>query len=159
MKSAVSHWPAKRALSFEYLRQLYLRNPLALDTFDEECQFLQFQSKFASLRQLFDSVNVDDGKNNASTEKPSWYVGFSNCQITILNELRQLYPRPHFLPEDAEIPNTDYIFLGYDQGAVMHVRTAYFSFHISGALIILFHSGFLAGLHTKTNVASTITRQ
>lgn len=115
----MAHWPAKSRLSFEYLRQLYLKHPHALDTFDEECQFLQFQSNFASLRQLFDSVV--DGTVNGSASKPSWYVGFSNCQTSILNELRELYPRPHFLPNDAEIPNTDYIFLGYDQGAVMHV--------------------------------------
>lgn len=121
IKNAVSHWPAKQTLSFEYLRQLYLENPLALDAFDEECQFLQFQSNFASLRQLFDSVNDIVGKSNGSASQPSWYVGFSNCQTSILNALRELYPRPHFLPADAEIPNTDYIFLGYDQGAVMHV--------------------------------------
>lgn len=54
--------------------------------------------------------------------KQPWYVGFSNCNPSVLKELRKYYPKPHFLPEDAEIPNTDYIFLGYDQGAVMHVR-------------------------------------
>lgn len=59
---------------------------------------------------MSDTVNV----------KP-WYVGFSNCQTDILFELRKLYPVPHFLPSDAEFPNTDYIFLGYDQGAIMHV--------------------------------------
>lgn len=52
---------------------------------------------------------------------PTWYVGFSNCQANILSELRTLYTRPHFLPADAEIPNTDYTFLGYNEGAVMHV--------------------------------------
>lgn len=65
----------------------------------------------------------------AETGKPSWYVGFSNCQSEILNKLRQLYPRPHFLPKDAEIPNTDYIFLGYDQGAVMHVSNIQFDLY------------------------------
>lgn len=60
-------------------------------------------------------------KERTETGKPSWYVGFSNCQEVILDQLRQLYPRPHFLPKDAEIPHTDYIFLGFDQGAVMHV--------------------------------------
>lgn len=115
IKNAVAHWPAKHRLSYEYLRQLYLNNPLALDTFDEECQFLQFQSNFASLRQLFESVN------NTNASQPSWYVGFSNCQSSILNELRELYQRPHFLANDVEIPNNDYIFLGYDQGAAMHV--------------------------------------
>ena len=62
---------------------------------------------------------------------PSWYVGFSNCQPAILRELRKLYPIPHFLPEYVELPNSDYIFLGYEQGATMHVR------HIVYLLIML----------------------
>lgn len=151
IKNASEHWPAKHRLSFEYLRQLYLNDPLALDTFDEECQFLQFQSNFASLRQLFDSVHVSD-EINASTSQSSWYVGFSNCQTSILDALRELYPRPHFLPTDAEIPNTDYIFLGYDQGAVMHVS---FINHKRVRHLLTFRA-FSARLYTKTHVASTI---
>lgn len=45
----------------------------------------------------------------------------SNCHPIVLSELRKLYPKPHFLPDDAEMPNTDFIFLGYEQGAIMHV--------------------------------------
>lgn len=52
---------------------------------------------------------------------PPWYVGFSNCQSSVLSDLRRLYPIPHFLPADAEVPNTDYIFMGFEQGATMHV--------------------------------------
>lgn len=66
----------------------------------------------------------------AYTGKPPWYVGFSNCQTAVLHELRRLYPIPHFLPADAELPNTDYIFMGFDQGATMHV---------SAATVILLH--------------------
>lgn len=88
-----------------------------MEHFSDECQFLHFKSNFGSLRDLF-QMPIEQ----TITGKPSWYVGFSNCQTNILNELRQLYPRPHFLPKDAEIPNTDYIFMGYDQGAVMHVN-------------------------------------
>lgn len=84
--------------------------------FEDECQFLPFKSSFSSLNEFFEMPQTQ-----IETGKPSWYVGFSNCQSNILTELRQLYPRPHFLPEDAEIPNTDYTFLGYDEGAVMHV--------------------------------------
>lgn len=59
-------------------------------------------------------------------ENPSYYVGFSNCLPNVLSELREYYPRPHFLPKDAEIPNADYIFLGYSDGALMHVSTSLF---------------------------------
>lgn len=107
-----------RLLSFDYLKRLYEQHSEALDNFSEECQFLHFKSSFGSLRDFF-QMPVE----RAQSGTPSWYVGFSNCQSDILRQLRQLYPRPHFLPEDAEIPNTDYIFLGYDQGAVMHVSS------------------------------------
>ncbi|KAK7792559.1 hypothetical protein R5R35_008658 [Gryllus longicercus] len=53
-------------------------------------------------------------------EKP-WYVGWSNCHPDVLSEMRQHYEMPHFLPQDAEHARMDYIFIGYDQGAVMHI--------------------------------------
>lgn len=57
----------------------------------------------------------------ALTGQPPWYVGFSNCQPKVLQQLRKLYEIPHFLPADAEVPNTDYVFMGYAQGAIMHL--------------------------------------
>lgn len=50
-----------------------------------------------------------------------WYVGWSNCHPAVLEELRRQYPRSHFLPEDAEMLNTDCVYLGYAQGAIMHL--------------------------------------
>lgn len=116
IKNAVSHWPARDRLTFQFLKDLYYRNPSSLASFDDECQFLPFKSTFSTLHEFFEmpAEQVHSGH-------PTWYVGFSNCQAEILAELRALYPRPHFLPADAEIPNTDYTFLGYNEGAVMHV--------------------------------------
>nr|CAD7435110.1 unnamed protein product [Timema monikensis] len=34
--------------------------------------------------------------------------------------MRRYYTTPHFLPEDSEHARMDYIFIGYQQGAVMH---------------------------------------
>ncbi|XP_022189335.2 uncharacterized protein LOC111047797 isoform X2 [Nilaparvata lugens] len=45
----------------------------------------------------------------------------SNCYQPLLNEMRQHYSRPHFLPADAEHAHVDYVFMGYQQGAVMHL--------------------------------------
>lgn len=39
----------------------------------------------------------------------------------MLSEMRKYYPRPHFLPKEAEHSHLDYVFMGYQQGAVMHV--------------------------------------
>lgn len=116
IKNAFEHWPAKEQLTYQFLKQLYQKYPNELERFDEECQFLPFESSFGSLREFFEMPieQIESGK-------PTWYIGFSNCQLNILAELRQLYQKPHFLPEDAELSNTDYIFLGYDDGAVIHV--------------------------------------
>jgi predicted esterase len=35
--------------------------------------------------------------------------------------MRRYYPKPHFLPESCEIPSKEYVFMGYDDGATMHV--------------------------------------
>lgn len=99
-----------------HLKQLYEKHPNALKNFEDECQFLPFKSSFSTLQEFFEKTIELTDRN-----KLSWYIGFSNCQLNILKELRHLYSRPHFLPKDAEIPNTDYIFLGYNEGAVMHV--------------------------------------
>lgn len=114
------HWPARQRLTFQYLKEVYNKWPDALI----ECQFLPFKSTFSTLSEFFNMPDSD--VNNI---EPSWYVGFSNCNFNILKYLRKLYPRPHFLPKDAELPNTDYTFLGQGEGAVMHVRD--YSFEIA----------------------------
>lgn len=144
-----------KQLNFQHLKQLYERHPDALDQFADECQFLHFKSSFRSLRDFFAMPT-----ERAITGQPTWYVGFSNCQAHILQQLRQLYPRPHFLPADAEIPNTDYVFMGYDEGAVTHVRVHSFWWILSGILIeLLLNVLFTAGLYSTIDVAGTIARQ
>lgn len=115
IKNAVAHWPAATNLNFTFLKDLYERIPGALD---EDCQFLHFRSDFMSLREVF-SMSAERSK--FMTGYQPWYVGWSNCHPIVLEQLRKLYPRPHFLPKDAEMPNTDYVFLGYEQGAIMHL--------------------------------------
>ncbi|XP_037933328.1 uncharacterized protein LOC119668358 [Teleopsis dalmanni] len=115
IKNAVTHWPATKLLNFTFIKNLYESIPGALD---EDCQFLHFRSDFKNLR---DVLNMPPERANLREGDETWYVGWSNCHPVVLGELRKLYPRPHFLPADAEMPNTDYIFLGYEQGAFMHL--------------------------------------
>lgn len=145
------HWPAFEQLNFQYLKQLYEKHSEALDQFGDECQFLHFKSNFRSLRDFFAMPMAQ-----AMSGHPAWYVGFSNCQAPILQQLRQLYPRPHFLPDDAEIPNTDYVFLGYNQGAVMHVRS---QLYIYESIACNIETISIAGLYSAIDVASPIARQ
>lgn len=58
----------------------------------------------------------------------------NNCHPTIVNGMRQHYPKPHFLPEDAEIPHDDFVFMGYGDAASMHVSAltpCYFSLDLN----------------------------
>lgn len=158
----MSHWPARDRLTFQFLKDLYYRNPSSLANFNEDCQFLPFKSSFSTLEEFFEmpAEQVHGGQ-------PTWYVGFSNCQANILSDLRALYPRPHFLPADAEIPNTDYTFLGYSEGAVMHVSFFQQKNEIVLTLkkseivqfLCLFDLFCTARLHTTIDVASSIKRQ
>lgn len=118
IKNAISHWPAREHLTFQYLKELYYQHSYTLSSSKDECQFLPFKSSFSSLNEFFEMPESQITTGN-------WYVGISHCQSNIIAQLRKLYPRPHFLPKDAEIPNTDYSFLGFNEGAVMHVSVIY----------------------------------
>lgn len=118
IKGAAAHWPAMHLLNFTYLKSLYNSVPGAIDYVHEECQFLHFKSNFVTLHDVF---AMSEARVNNTNGEDAWYVGWSNCHPVILQELRKLYPKPHFLPDDAEMPNTDFVFLGYEQGATMHV--------------------------------------
>ncbi|ALC42997.1 CG2211 [Drosophila busckii] len=114
VKKAVAHWPAQHSLNYSYIKELYNRVPGSLDAV---CQFQHFSSDLKTLRDVFKM----SPKRADMSEGAPWFVGWSVCQPTVLAELRKLYPRPHFLPVDAEMPNTDFILMGYEQGAVMHL--------------------------------------
>ncbi|XP_012268100.2 uncharacterized protein LOC105693032 [Athalia rosae] len=118
VKNATNHWPAKKVFSLFFFRNLYESIEGAYESVQEECQFLHFRSDLASLKEVLSMT--DRRALNLAGEK-SWYVGWKNCHPQVLDVMREFYQTPHFLPEDAESPYTNYVFLGYEQGAVMHL--------------------------------------
>lgn len=118
IKSALLHWPAVKVFSFEFFKNLYNSLDDAYRSVDEECQFLHFRSNFISLRDVF--AMSEARSNNAPGETP-WYVGWGNCDPDVLEEMRKYYPKPHFLPADSELSAKEYVFMGYDAGATMHL--------------------------------------
>ncbi|XP_072397750.1 uncharacterized protein [Diabrotica undecimpunctata] len=118
IKEAFLHWPAMHVFSLEYFQKLYNNIEGSIRSVNEECQFLHFKSDFISVKDVF--LMSEERSRNEPTEK-SWYVGWGNCHPTILEEMRKHYPKPHFLPEDSEIPSKEYIFMGYDDGATLHL--------------------------------------
>lgn len=118
VKNAVKHWPAMKHFNFTFLKKLYDNIEGSYESVEEDCQFLHFHSDFISLRDVF--AMTDARANLLPGEKP-WYIGWCSYNRNVLNKMRQYYPVPHFLPEDSELSNHEYIFMGYDQGATMHV--------------------------------------
>ncbi|KAL3285234.1 hypothetical protein HHI36_019346 [Cryptolaemus montrouzieri] len=118
IKNAFIHWPAMKIFNFEFFRDLYSNNEEAYKSVDDECQFLHFKSDFTSLRDVF---NMDENRILNKPGYKSWYVGWGNCHPDILERMRHYYPKPHFLPEDCEMPSKEYVFMGYGAGATMHL--------------------------------------
>jgi len=67
------------------------------------------------------------------------FIFRSNCHPEILAIMREHYSIPHFLPEDAEHAHMDYIFIGYHQGAVMHVSKVLRLRHLYSLSLACYH--------------------
>lgn len=118
VKNATHDWPARDHFTLQFFRELYERTEGAYESVEEECQFLHFKSDFANLREVF---AMSERRASHSDGESAWYVGWKNCHPRILDAMGRFYSAPRFLPEDAEIPYSNYVFLGYEEGAVMHV--------------------------------------
>lgn len=163
IKNAIYDWPARKEFTLEFFRNLYERIEGAYESVEEECQFLHFKSNFANLREVF--AMSKDRALHREGEDP-WYVGWKNCHPQILDAMNKFYNVPHFLPVDAEIPYSNYIFMGYEEGAVMHVSFIVQQLSACGGVsqkcvintykYVCFPS--VAGLHIETHVASSGNR-
>lgn len=118
IKNALRHWPAMTVFDFKFFKSLYDNIDDAYRSVDEECQFLHFKSNFISLRDVF---MMSEARVNNEPGESSWYVGWGNCDPNVLTEMRKYYPKPHFLPVDSELSAKEYVFMGYDAGATMHL--------------------------------------
>lgn len=119
IKDATSNWSAMSTFSYDFLKMLYTTKEGALTSVDEQCQFFPYKTDFSSLGDVF---NMTDARANfADGEKP-WYIGWSNCNNEVKNELRNHYERPYFLPNDSESSALDWIFMGGSgPGALIHL--------------------------------------
>lgn len=117
IKNAAKDWPASKVYSWEFFRDLYENIDGAYESV-EECQFLHFKSSFNNLKEVF--AMSKERAMHQKDEEP-WYVGWKNCHLQVLDVMKQFYKLPHFLPDDAEVPYTNFVFLGYKEGAIMHL--------------------------------------
>ncbi|XP_072947479.1 uncharacterized protein [Epargyreus clarus] len=118
VKEAISHWRAIKEFTFYTFKRLYEQTVGSYESLDYGCQFLNFKSDLFTLKDVF---NMPKARVENEPGQEPWYVGWGNCHPEILSKVRQYYSIPEFLPEDAEFPETENIFFGYEIGAVMHL--------------------------------------
>ena len=114
---ATESWSAMHEFSYEYFKKLYTNSEAALNSTEEDCQFFPYQTEFHSLRQVFKM-----SKARSQFKAEPWYVGWSNCDSEVRQELRRHYSKPYFIPSDSEHSETDWIFMGgVGPGANIHL--------------------------------------
>ncbi|XP_055346621.1 uncharacterized protein LOC129594087 [Paramacrobiotus metropolitanus] len=115
VRGAMKNWTASSTFSFDFFRKLYLKQfPGSLDVLNEHCQFFHYKTEFRNLREVLTM--------SKKRFDQMWYIGFSNCDVAVADELRRHYARPAFLPVGSESSRYDWIFMGRPgYGANMHV--------------------------------------
>lgn len=119
IKDATGDWLAMSTFSYDFLKKLYTEKEGAFNSVDQQCQFFPYKTDFSTLRDAF---NMSDARANFSEGEAPWYIGWSNCNNEVKNELRNHYERPYFLPNDSESSSLDWIFMGGSgPGALIHL--------------------------------------
>nr|XP_027203789.1 bifunctional arginine demethylase and lysyl-hydroxylase psr-1-like [Dermatophagoides pteronyssinus] len=114
---AMVNWSAPHVFNFDFFKRLYH------DHHDhrkrKNCQFFPYRTEFRSLDEVFEMHPL---RSNYTPGTKPWYIGWSNCDYRIANEIRSHYTKPYFLPANSESIRTDWIFMGTpDCGAHMHI--------------------------------------
>ncbi|XP_059152861.1 uncharacterized protein LOC131938739 [Physella acuta] len=118
LKGACRDWGAVNTFSFQFFKELYTSNPEILAE-QSNCQFFYYGTDFRSLEDVF-AMSEDRAAGREGEER--WYVGWSNCDVTLANTLRSHLGSMQFLPKGAENEYLLWIFMGSPgQGAALHI--------------------------------------
>ncbi|XP_062569285.1 uncharacterized protein LOC134231353 [Saccostrea cucullata] len=119
VKDGTKNWTASEFFSFQFMKSIYTKNSTALENVEKKCQFFAYKSNFKSFEEVFE---MSEERAFLKDKSAPWYIGWSNCDLSAANVLRQHYSRPYFLPKQAESSKTDWIFMGSPgYGASMHI--------------------------------------
>ncbi|KAK7082083.1 hypothetical protein SK128_018491 [Halocaridina rubra] len=119
VRKGAAHWPALERFSLSFFRSVYDSVEGSYEAVSEECQFLPFKSEFVDLRE---ALRMHPARAARLPGTTPWYFGWSNCSPGVSAVLRELAPRPSFLPEHSESSALDWIFMGGDgPGASWHL--------------------------------------
>ncbi|KAK3086458.1 hypothetical protein FSP39_018733 [Pinctada imbricata] len=116
---ATKNWTAQKVFSYSFFKEIYSEGSPALENVESDCQFFPYRTNFTNLREVFE---MNDDRALMKNGAEPWYIGWSNCDFSAANTLRQHYERPYFLPYSAESSKTDWIFMGSPgYGAALHI--------------------------------------
>ncbi|XP_064094524.1 uncharacterized protein LOC135206941 [Macrobrachium nipponense] len=119
VRQGAAHWPALEKFSLAFFRSVYDSIDGSYEAVSEECQFLPFRSEFVDLRE---ALGMHPARAARMPGTDPWYFGWSNCSPEVSTILRELAPRPSFLPEQSESSALDWIFMGGEgPGAAWHL--------------------------------------
>ncbi|XP_047469996.1 uncharacterized protein LOC125025803 [Penaeus chinensis] len=119
VRGAAARWPALARFSPAFFRSAYDSVEGAYEAVADECQFLPFRSEFEGLR---DALAMHPARAARAPGTRPWYFGWSNCSPGVSAILRQLAPRPPFLPAASESSALDWVFMGGGgAGAAWHL--------------------------------------
>jgi len=109
IRNATLEWEAMKLLNYEWLKKAYLSNPETLKENWENCFFKCYQTtEFKSLGDVFKIS--PERYTNLLTANP-WYVGWSVCQESILQQITKMISLPKFLENYQSVGNL-WIFIG-----------------------------------------------
>ncbi|KAK8747299.1 hypothetical protein OTU49_016733, partial [Cherax quadricarinatus] len=118
VRGAAAYWAALERFSVVFFRSVYDSIEGSYDAVTDDCQFLPFRTEFVDLRAALD---MHPARAARLPGTPPWYFGWSNCSPGVSAILRQLAPRPEFLPLHSESSALDWIFMGSEgPGAAWH---------------------------------------
>ncbi|XP_037780956.1 uncharacterized protein LOC119577282 [Penaeus monodon] len=119
VRGAAARWPALARFSPAFFRSAYDSVAGAYEAVADECQFLPFRCEFQGLR---DALAMHPARAARAPGTRPWYFGWSNCSPGVSAILRQLAPRPPFLPAASESSALDWVFMGGGgAGAAWHL--------------------------------------
>ncbi|KAI8520478.1 hypothetical protein Bbelb_002320 [Branchiostoma belcheri] len=119
VEDGTQNWTASEFFSFDYFKSVYKPDSPALLNEEHSCQFFPYKTNFETLGEVF---NMSKERANLEDGSEPWYIGWSNCDAEVANDLRRHYERPYFLPTQSESSRTDWIFMGSPgYGAHLHI--------------------------------------
>jgi len=76
------NWTATDVFSFDFFKNIYPDDSPALDSFDSDCQFFPYKTKFKNLREV---LNMSPERARLENGSHFWYIGwYESIQFSLV---------------------------------------------------------------------------